>query len=590
MTNMIIGQGYVLVTPLQVAVAYGAVATGKLLKPHLLKEVRNASGDVAASVKVETAGELDVPEADLAFMRDALNGVATDNADVSKLLNEQGIDPATVACKTGTAEYTNMADTAWFACYAPVDDPQYVVACVVEHGRGGPAGREGSGGCACQRVRGGSGRRHGRDRRSHRQGPRRRGRRDVRRPYRLDEARKGGVMPQLPQIDSVKAPDKIVAQATRARRFPWLNIPFILVVALLVSYGLVVVMSAVANDRDYSFTNQLAGVALGIVFMVLVWRFDYRRLSDFTMLFLIVNVALILSPHIPGLGTDAGMGAQSWLKLGIQVQPGEFAKITVILLDASIMARYGGRLDDPREYVKALGLMLVPFACIMTQPDLGTGLVYLCIGAVALVVGGARPKYLLITLAAFVAAVIAVFVVDQIIYNSTGEYKLLKQYQRNRLLVFLDPDIDPTGESYNLKQAQIAIGSGGLFGKGLFQGTQHTLGILPEAPTDFIFCVLAEELGFLGVMALLALYAGLVLISFRIAGASSDLFGITIDMCVVGMWLFQILENIGMDCGLMPITGIPLPFVSYGATGMVMNFIMLGMIGSVWTHNIQKQR
>ena len=140
------------------------------------------------------------------------------------------------------------------------------------------------------------------------------------------------------------------------------------------------------------------------------------------------------------------------------------------------------------------------------------------------------------------------------------------------------------------EQAQIAIGSGGLFGKGLFQGTQHTLGILPEAPTDFIFCVLAEELGFLGVMALLALYAGLVLISFRIAGASSDLFGMTIVMCVVGMWLFQILENIGMDCGLMPITGIPLPFVSYGATGMVMNFIMLGMIGSVWTHNIQKQR
>ena len=137
MTNMIIGQGYVLVTPLQVAVAYGAIATGKLLKPHLLKEVRNASGDVAATHKIETAGELDVPEADLAFMRDALNGVATDNADVSKLLNEQGIDPATVACKTGTAEYTDQADTAWFACYAPVDDPKYVVACVVEHGGGG---------------------------------------------------------------------------------------------------------------------------------------------------------------------------------------------------------------------------------------------------------------------------------------------------------------------------------------------------------------------------------------------------------------------------------------------------------------------
>ncbi|MBC5585324.1 rod shape-determining protein RodA [Eggerthella guodeyinii] len=397
-------------------------------------------------------------------------------------------------------------------------------------------------------------------------------------------------MPQLPQINSVKAPDKVVAQATRTRRFPWLNLPFILVIALLVSYGLVILMSAIANDPDYSFTNQLTGVALGVVFMVLVWRFDYRRLSDFTTIFLVVSIVLILSPHIPGLGTDAGMGAKNWIKLGIQVQPGEFAKITVILLDASIMARYGGRLDDPREYAKALGMMLVPFACIMTQPDLGTGLVYLFIGAVALVVGGARPKYLLITLGLFIVAIVAVFLIDQVIYNSTGEYKLLKQYQRNRLLVFLDPDIDPTGESYNLKQAQIAIGSGGLFGKGLFQGTQHALGILPEPATDFIFCVLAEELGFFGVMVLLALYTALVLICFRIAGASSDLFGMVIVMGVVGMWLFQILENIGMDCGLMPITGIPLPFVSYGATGMVMNFIMLGMIGSVWTHNIQKQR
>ena len=398
-------------------------------------------------------------------------------------------------------------------------------------------------------------------------------------------------MPQLPQINSVKAPDKIVAQATRTRRFPWLNLPFIVVIALLVSYGLVIVLSAVAGDPAYSFSRQLSNVALGAVLMILVWRFDYRRLSDFTTIFLVVSVALILSPLIPGIGTDAGMGAQSWIKLGPlpQVQPGEFAKITVILLDASVMARYGGRLDDAREYVKALGIMLVPFVCIMAQPDLGTGLVYLFIAAVALVVGGARPKFLLITLVAGIIAVVAVFAIDEVLKNSTGEYKLLKQYQRNRLLVFLYPDIDPTGNSYNLKQAQIAIGSGGLFGKGLFQGTQHTLGLLPEAQTDFIFCVLAEELGFFGVMVLLALYASLVLICFRIAGASSDLFGMVIVMCGVGMWLFQILENIGMDVGLMPITGIPLPFVSYGSTGMVLNFVMLGFIGSVWTHNIQKQ-
>ena len=393
-------------------------------------------------------------------------------------------------------------------------------------------------------------------------------------------------MPQLPQIQSVKAPDRAVVDATKPRRFKYFNLPFLIVLALLVSYGLVIVYTAVYNDADYSFSRQLACVAIGAVVMIVIGRFDYRNLSDFTTVLLVVSVALILSPHIPGLGTDAGMGAQSWIKVGIQVQPGEFAKITVILLAASVVSRYGGRLDDVREYLKALGIMLVPFLCIMTQPDLGTGLVYLFITAVALVVGGARPKFLLITLVAGIAAIAAVFAIDQVLYDATGEYKLLKQYQRNRLLVFLEHDsVNLSDEGWNLKQAQVAIGSGGLFGKGLFNATQATLGFLPEAPTDFIFCVLAEQLGFFGVMALLALYAALVLICFRIAGASSDLFGTIIVMCTVGMWLFQILENIGMTLGLMPITGIPLPFVSYGSTGMVLNFMLLGLIGSVWAHN-----
>ena len=398
-------------------------------------------------------------------------------------------------------------------------------------------------------------------------------------------------MAQPPQINSVRTPDKAVVDATRSRRFPSLNLPLVVVVALLAGYGLVVVYSAVYGDPDYSFPRQAALVAAGAVVMIVLWRFDYRRLSEFTTLFLIVNVVLILSPHIPGLGTDAGMGSQSWIKMGPlpQVQPGEFAKITVILLDASVMARYGGRLDDLREYLKALGIMLIPFLCIMTQPDLGTGLVYLFIGAVALVVGGARPKFLLVTLAAGIVAVACVFALDEVLAvrnaDGTVEYKLLKNYQRARLLVFLDPELDPTGDGYNLKQAQIAIGSGGLFGQGYMQGSQHALGILPEAPTDFIFCVLAEELGFLGALVLLGLYIALVLISFRIARSSGDLFGMVIVMCVVGMWLFQILENIGMDCGLMPITGIPLPFMSYGSSFMVVNFVMLGMIGSVWSHN-----
>lgn len=398
-------------------------------------------------------------------------------------------------------------------------------------------------------------------------------------------------MGSLPQIDSLKTAHQQMPSRAKKRKAPWFNLPFLLVIALLVGYGLVVVYSAVSVDEDYSFSRQLMGVAAGAVLMLVVWRIDYRALAGFTMLFLVINVVLILSPHIPGLGTDAGMGAKSWIKLGMQIQPGEFAKVTVVLMDASIMARYGGKLDDPREYLKALGLMLVPFLCIMTQPDLGTGLVYLFIAAVSLVAGGARPKYLLITLAVGIVAIAAVFALDEVIKSSTGEYKLLKQYQRNRLLVFMNQDSNNlTDEGYNLKQAQIAIGSGGLFGKGLFNGTQHSLGLLPEAPTDFIFCVLAEELGFVGVLALLALYVALILICFGIAYNASDLFGTVIVMSIVGMWLFQILENIGMDCGLMPITGIPLPFVSYGSSFMVVNFMMLGLIGSVWSHKATLRR
>ena len=396
-------------------------------------------------------------------------------------------------------------------------------------------------------------------------------------------------MPELTHISPVDMPRE-PRHSSRRFALPAVNIPFLLVVALLVAYGLVVVYSAVSADADYNFTRQLAGVAVGAVVMLLLFAFDYRRLSEYTMLFLIVNVVLILSPHLPVIGVTT-MGATSWIDVGVQVQPGEFAKITVILLDASIMARYNGRLDDLGDYLKAVGLMLVPFACIMTQPDLGTGLVYLFIGAIALVVGGARPKYLLVTLAVGVAAIVAVFLIDEVIKNASGEYKLLKQYQRDRLLVFMNQgSSDLSDEGYNLQQAMIAIGSGGMFGQGYMQGSQHALGILPEAPTDFIFCVLAEELGFVGVITLLALYVALVIIGFRIASASSDMFGVLVVMCVIGMWLFQILENIGMTCGLMPITGIPLPFMSYGSSFMVVNFALLGLMGSVWAHGKDSSR
>ena len=401
-------------------------------------------------------------------------------------------------------------------------------------------------------------------------------------------------MAQLPQIHSVHASQRGAMGAPAPQRperpalLSLVNWPFVLVVALLVGYGLLVCWSAVYGDEKYSFNRQLAGVGVGVVLMVLLWHFDYRRLANMTTALLVINVVLILSPHLPVIGVNA-KGAQSWINIGMQVQPGEFAKVTVVLFAASLVARYNGQLDSLREYCKVVGFLLVPFVCIMTQPDLGTGLVYLFISATVLVMGGARLRFLLVTLGVCVALVAAVFAIDEVLKYETApgeyEYRLLKQYQRKRLLVFLDPEGDLSGDGYNLAQAKIAIGSGGLFGVGLLHGTQAAYGYLPEAPTDFIFCVLCEELGFAGAFLLIALYAALFFVSLRIARSCGNLFGMLIVCAIVGMWLFQILENIGMTCGLMPITGIPLPFVSYGTSFMITNFVMLGLIGSVWSHD-----
>ena len=391
-------------------------------------------------------------------------------------------------------------------------------------------------------------------------------------------------MPRMNEISSVKPQDPDLAKAYKPKRFKYLNPSFLAVACALVLVGLLVQLSATSANSEYSFSRQAMGVAVGIVLFIVVSRIDYHVLGGLTTLFLVINVVLLLSPHLPVIGVEV-KGAQSWVNIGIQIQPGEFAKITVVLLAASIMARYGGRLDDLREYLKALGILAIPFICVMTQPDTGTGMVYLAISLFALIAGGANWKCIVGTVGIVAALVVGLFLIDPVIDSLVGSDVLLKEYQRSRLLVFMDSSYDLSGEGYNLQQAKIAIGSGGLFGKGFMQATQSSLGFLPEAPTDFVFCVFAEEFGFVGALVLMALYIALIVVSLRIARNSNDLFGSIIVCCIVGMWLFQVLENIGMTCGLMPITGIPLPFMSYGSSFMLVNFVMLGLINSVWAHN-----
>jgi rod shape determining protein RodA len=366
------------------------------------------------------------------------------------------------------------------------------------------------------------------------------------------------------------------------------NLPILILAVLLTGYGLLVVYTAIEGTSQYSFSRQLLGVALGLVAMAVLWRFDYRRLAGLVYLLLIVDCLLLLLPLLPFIGVTVN-GARSWVSIfGQQFQPGELAKIVTIVYMAALISRYQGKINSGREYLKVLGFIFIPIVCIMTQPDLGTAMVFFVIGMVVLFTGGANRKWLLITVVVVVAGVVIALFADSSLDDSFGSDVFIKDYQKNRLLVFLDENLDPDGVGYNLRQAKIAIGSGGFFGKGIGNATQSGLGFLPESPTDFIFCVLAEQFGFAGSALLILLYAALLLCVLRVALSAGELFGTLIATGVLGMWLFQIFENIGMTCGLMPITGIPLPFMSYGSSFMVVNFMALGLIFSIWKHRDDK--
>ena len=367
------------------------------------------------------------------------------------------------------------------------------------------------------------------------------------------------------------------------------NFPLLIALGALTAYGLMIVYSATLGSELFSFSRQLTGVVLGSIFLAIFWRVDYRRLADLVIPLLVIDFILILSPLIPFIGVSIN-GAHSWVNiLGLQLQPAEPAKVLTIVVMAALVVKFRGKLNDGREYLKCIGLLIALLIAIMLQPDLGTGLVFLAIGMTVFITGGVRWQWLAITFVVMALGVFLLIYMDNWVDGLFGQDMLLKDYQKNRLLVFIDEDIDPDGAGYNLRQAKIAIGSGGLFGKGLFQSTQSSLGFLPEAPTDFIFCVLAEELGFVGCILLLGLYAALIAISFWVALRAEDPFGTLLVMGCVGMWVFQILENIGMTCGLMPITGIPLPFVSYGSSFMLTNFMVVGLILSVWAHRPKRK-
>jgi rod shape determining protein RodA len=351
---------------------------------------------------------------------------------------------------------------------------------------------------------------------------------------------------------------------------------------LLVAFGALVIWSASLTISDASFPRHMVGIALGLVAAFFVWQFDYRQLEGMTRVLLIVDVVLMLMPSIPGLGYSA-LGMTGWVKIpliGLRFQPSEFAKPVTILMMASLTAEYNGKVDTLADYVKLCGTLLVPFVLILTQPDLGTGLIVLVMGAAIIICGGAKRSWVLVTVALIVVGAALVVATSM----AEGFPHVLKQYQLNRLIVFMDPSVDPTGDGYNLQQAKIAIGSGGLVGKGIGNASQAGSGFLPEAHTDFVFALMAEEFGFVGSVLLLGLFAAMLFSTVALAMRVESPFGKLVLVGVTAMWTFQLLQNVGMCIGIMPITGIPLPFVSFGSSSMVAQFTSMGLVQSVWRH------
>ena len=351
---------------------------------------------------------------------------------------------------------------------------------------------------------------------------------------------------------------------------------------LLVVFGVVVIWSASLTIPEANFPRHLVGIAMGLVGAVLVWRYDYRNLQGMTRTLLIIACILMIAPKIPGLSYSA-KGITGWVKvpgIGITFQPSELAKLVVIYLMAALGAQYNGKIESLRDYVRLCAILLVPFGLILLQPDLGTGLVLLEYGATIIICSGAKRSWVLVTIALIVVGAAAIIVTSML----DGFPHILKTYQLNRLIVFVDPSVDPTNNGYNLQQAKIAVGSGGLLGKGIGGATQAGNGFLPEAQTDFVFALLAEEFGFVGGVVLLGLFAWMILSTILLGMRCESMFGKLVCVGCAAMWTFQVLEEVGMCMGIMPITGIPLPFISYGATSMIAQLMAVGMVQSVWRH------
>jgi rod shape determining protein RodA len=368
---------------------------------------------------------------------------------------------------------------------------------------------------------------------------------------------------------------------SRLRRHDWILTAACLALAV---YGAILVWSATrartaltGGDPQFFLKRHLLNLAIGVVLMALTSALSYPWLRACAPVFYVLAFLGLLAVLTP-LGTTIN-GAHSWIVLGggFSIQPAEYVKVAVVLGLAVVLtlpATHSAVTDadgvTPRRAVPALAVAGVPTGIIMLLPDLGSAMVILVATVGVLVFAGLSRSRLAILGGAVAAAAVA-----------ATQFHLLAQHQVNRFAAFADPHLDPRGVGYNTAQARLAIGSGGILGQGLFNGAQTNGRYVPEQQTDFVFTVAGEELGFVGGVALIALFGVLLLRGISIANQADDLFGMLVSAGVVSWFAFETFENIGMTLGIMPVAGIPLPFVSYGGSSMFANFIAIGLLQNV---------
>lgn len=347
-------------------------------------------------------------------------------------------------------------------------------------------------------------------------------------------------------------------------------------IVLLVIYGLILINSAIGLNKfsfnfDFSsfFNKQLVWVGLGLLIFFMVLFLNYIWLEKFWWAVYIINllglIAVFIFGHVSG-------GARSWMGWGmLKVQPSEFFKIGIIIAVAGYLSRKKKEEVNFVDLIVTLLLVGMPIILLVLQPDIGTAIIYIGIVIGILYLAGLKKIYI------FSIFILGLFAI--LIAIKSG---LVKQYMLNRLLIFINPDIDPLGIGYTLNQSIITVGSGGLSGKGLFKGIQTSLHFVPELHTDFIFCVLGEELGFLGAVILISLYTLLIFSVIRIGTVAKDKFGALFCGGITILLSLHLLINIGVTIGIMPITGITLPLISYGGSSLVTTFLGLGLVEGVY--------